>query len=221
MPILPTRMLVAIERPQSSPMSSEQPDVVSFQPHVLSRRSAWTAIVVLAAALVTALAVATFYHNRAATLQHQLSAAQSRLSSAAATPVVAAASGLPVTDTRVILLGPGSLDAQVSFVSSSSSARPGYLTITATISGGRPHTRYTLVWGSCASTLPQQSATGVTDASGGADLTGRVSQAALEGSYQLRLIPGNRSLPSLAIYGSWSQPAPGQPQTANNSGGGC
>lgn len=197
-------------------MSSGQPDVISFQPRVLPGRSAWAAIVVLAVALVTALVVAVHYHNQAISLQHQLGGAESRLSSAAVTPVVSAASGLPVTDTRVVLLGPESLDAQVTFASGSSPARQGFLTVTATISGGRPHTGYTLVWGSCASTFGQQSATGVTDASGRADLTGRVSRAALEGSYQLQLIPGNRNLEALAIYGSWSQPAPGQPHTANN-----
>jgi hypothetical protein len=200
-------------------MSSDQPDVVSFQPRTPSRRSAWAAVVILAAALVAALAFAVHYYNQAGSLQHQLSGAESRLSAAATAPVASAASGLPVTDTRVVLLGPDSLAAEVTFASASSPARQDYLTLTATITGGRPHTRYTLVWGSCAGNFAQQSATGLTDAGGHAELTGRVSRAALEGSYQLLLIPGNRDLQSLAIYGSWSQPVPGQPQIVLNSGG--
>ena len=174
---------------------------------------------ILAVALAAALAFAVHYYNQAGSLQHQLTGAESRLSSAVAAPATSAASGLPVTDTRVVLLGPDALAAEVTFASASSPARQDYLALTATITGGRPHTRYTLVWGSCAGKFAQQSTTGVTDASGQAQLTGRVSRAALEGSYQLQLIPGNHNLQALAIYGSWSQPVPGQPQIVLNSGG--
>jgi hypothetical protein len=104
----------------------------------------------------------------------------------------------------------------VTFAAASSPARQGYLTVTANITGGRPHTRYTLLWGSCSSTSLQQSATGVTDANGSADLVGQVSRASIAGSYQLQLIPGNSDLQSLAIYGYWSQPAPGQAQAASD-----
>jgi hypothetical protein len=158
--------------------------------------------------------VAVHYHDQAASLQHQLSRVQGSTSAATA-PVVSSASGLPVTDTRVVLLGSSSLTAQVTFAAGSSPARQAYLTMTAHITGGRPHTRYTLLWGSCSGTALQQSATGVTDANGRADLVGHVSRASLAGSYQLQLIPGNSDLQSLTIYSYWSQPAPGQAQTAS------
>ncbi len=183
---------------------------------MLSTRSVRAAVVLLAAAFVVALVVAFHYHNQAASLQHQLSRVQSRASSAATAPVVSSASGLPVTDTRVVLLGSRSLTAQVTFAVASSPARQAYLTVTANIIGGRPHTRYTLLWGSCPGTSLQQSATGVTDAYGRADLVGRVSRASIAGSYQLQLIPGNSDLQSLDIYGYWSQRAPGQAQTASD-----
>lgn len=197
-------------------MSSDQPDVISSQPHTFSNRSAWAAVVLLAVAFIAALVVAVHYHNQAASLQHQLSRVHGRSPSAATVPVVASASGLPVTNTRVVLLGSSSLTAQVTFAAASSPARQAYLAVTADISGGRPHTRYTLLWGSCSSTSLQQSATGITDAKGRADLVGHVSRAPIASSYQLHLIPGNSDLQSLAIYGSWSQPTPGQPQTASD-----
>lgn len=197
-------------------MSSDQPDIISSQPHTLPNRSARAAVVLLAAAFVAALIVAVHYHNQAASLQHQLSRVQGRISSAVTGPVVSSASGLPVTDTRVVLLGSRSLTAQVTFAAASSPAGQAYLTMTAHIIGGRPHTRYTLLWGSCSSTSLQQSATGITDAYGRADLVGQVSRASMAGSYQLQFIPGNSDLQSLAIYGYWSQPAPGQAQAASD-----
>lgn len=201
-------------------MSPDQPDVISSQPHTLSNRPAWAAVVLLAAAFVAALVVAVHYHSQAASLQHQLSRVQGRTPSAATAPVVSPASGLPVTDTRVVLLGSRSLTAQVTFAAASSPAGQAYLAVTAHISGGRPHTRYTLLWGSCSgASLPQtslpQSTTGVTDADGRADLAGHMSRAAIAGSYQLQLIPASSDLQSLAIYGYWSQPTPGQAQTAS------
>lgn len=196
----------------SSPMSSDQPDVISSQPHTLSNRSSWAAVVLLAAAFIAALVVAVHYHDQAASLQHQLNRVQGRTPTE---PVVSSASGLPVTDTRVVLLGPNSLTAQVTFAAASSPARQAYLTMTAHISGARPHTRYTLLWGSCSGPSLRY-ATGVTDADGRADLVGQVSRASIAGSYQLQLIPGSSGLQSLAIYGYWSPPSPGQAQTASN-----
>lgn len=194
-------------------MSSDQPDVISSEPHPLPNRSAWAAVVLLAAAFVAALVVAVHYHNQSASLQHQLSLVQGRIPSAAT--VASSASGLPVTEARVVLLGSNSLTAQVTFAAASSPAGQAYLTISAQISGGRPHTRYTLLWGSCSFRSLQQSVTGVTDAYGRADLVGQVSQASIAGSYQLQLIPGNSDLQALTIYGYWSQPARGQAQTAS------
>lgn len=191
-------------------MSSDQPDVISSEPHTLSNRSAWSAVVLVAAAFVAALVVAVHYHNQAVSLQHQLSSVQGRTPSAATAPVVSSASGPLVTDTRVVLLGSRSLTAQVTFATASSSAGQAYLAVTADISGGQPHTRYTLLWGSCSGTFPQQSVTGVTDAYGRAGLAGHMPQASIASSYQLQLIPGNSDLQSLAIYGYWSQPTPGQ-----------
>jgi hypothetical protein len=196
-------------------MSSDQPDVISSQPHTPSNRSTWAAVAVLAAALIAALVAAVHYHDQATSLQHQLSRVQGRTPSAGTAPVVSAASGLPVADTRVVLLGSSSLTAQVTFAAASSPAGQAYLTVTAHISGGRPHTRYTLLWGSCSGTSLQQSATGVTDAYGRADLSGHVSRASVARSYQLQLTPGNSDLQSLTMYGYWSQPTPGQAQSAS------
>jgi hypothetical protein len=133
-----------------------------------------------------------------------------------AATVASSASGLPVSDTRVVLLGSNSLTAQVTFAAASSPARQPYLVVTAHISGGRPHTRYTLLWGSCSATSLQHSAAGITDAYGRANLVGQMPRASIAGSYQLQLIPGNSDLQSLAIYGYWSQPAGGQAQTASD-----
>jgi hypothetical protein len=189
-------------------MSSNQPDVISSQPHTLSNRSAWAAVVLLAAAFVAAFVVAVHYHNQVASLQHHLSRVQGRPPSAATAPVASSSSGLPVADTRVILLGSNSLIAQVTVVAASSPARQVHIAVTAHISGGRPHTRYMLVWQpeTCSRTSPQQMAAGVTDANGRADLVGQIWRASVTGSYQLQLVPGISGLQSLAIYGYWSQP---------------
>jgi hypothetical protein len=183
---------------------------------MISNRFALVAVVLLAAAFVAALVAAVHYHNQAASLQHQLSRVQGRPPAAAAVPVASSSSVLPVADTRVVLLGSNALTAQVTLVVASSPYRQAYIAVTAQISGGRPHTRYALVWESCSGTSPQQTATGVTDANGRADLVGHLSRASVTGSYQLQLVPGISDLQSLAIYGYWSQPAlHGQGQIAS------
>ncbi len=189
-------------------MNSNQPDVISSQPPTLSNRSAWAAVVLLAAAFVAAFVVAVHYHNQVASLQHQLSRVQGRPPSAATAPAASSSSGLQVADTRVVLLGSSSLTAQVTLVAASSPARQVYIAVTAHISGGRPHTRYMLLWQpeSCSLTSPQQTAAGVTDANGRADLVGQIWRASVTGSYQLQLVPGISGLQSLAVYGYWSQP---------------
>jgi hypothetical protein len=44
-------------------MSSDQPDVISSEPHTPSSRSTWAAVALLAAALVAAPVIAVNYHN--------------------------------------------------------------------------------------------------------------------------------------------------------------
>jgi hypothetical protein len=188
-------------------MSSDQPDIISSHSNTLSSRFAWAAAALLAAAFVAALVAAVHYHNQVASLQHQLSRVQGGPRAAAAVSVTSSPSGLPVADTRVVMLGSNAFTAQVTLVAASSPARQAYIAVSAQISGGRPHTRYTLLWESDSVTSPQQTtATGVTDANGRADLVVDVSPASAIGSYQLQLVPGIRGFQSFAIYGYWSQP---------------
>jgi hypothetical protein len=184
-------------------MNPDQPDVVSASPRLLSRRAAWAVVVLLAAALVAVIAVAVHYHDQAASLQRQLSRAHGRAASASATPVAVSPFGLTVSSTAVALLGPGPLTGRVTFVAAHAPARQAEVAVMARISGGRPHTRYTLTGGSCSATTPRQRehlwAAGVTDAQGNADLSGPVSRVSMSDSYWLELSPGINNLrPALA-----------------------
>jgi hypothetical protein len=72
----------------------------------------------------------------------------------------------------------------------------------ARIGGGRPHTRCTLMGGSCSATPHQRGhlwAAGVTDAHGDADLFGPVTRVSMSDAYWLELSPGIQNLrPALA-----------------------
>jgi hypothetical protein len=181
-------------------MRPDQHDVISAHPRMPSSRAVWTtAVVLLAAALVAAIVAAVHYRGQASSLERQLRSAH-RTAPSAVTP--RAPSPPPyrptVSATSVALLASRPLTGKVTFVAVTSSARQAYVTIMASLGGGRPHTRYALVGGSCSGTSRYRWAAGITNAHGHADLLGPARRVP-PGAYWLELSPGIGNLhPSLA-----------------------
>jgi hypothetical protein len=147
----------------------------------------WALVLVLvAAALAGTTAVLIHANGQVASLQRQL-----RQARAAARPPSSAppASWVSISSTSVAMPGTGSVTGQVTFIAANPPARHAWVTITADLRGGRPHTRYTLIGGSCSGGSRYRWATGITDAHGNADLLGPAWRLAAGDRYWLELTP--------------------------------
>jgi hypothetical protein len=157
----------------------------------------WVLMLLLAAAaLAGTTAVLIHTRGQVASLQRQLREARA----AARLPASAApASWVSISSTSVALRGTGSLTGQVTFIAANPPARRASVTITARLRGARPHTRYTLIGGSCSGRSRYRWATGITNAHGNADLLGPAWRLPAGDRYWLELTPGIGGLhPALA-----------------------
>jgi hypothetical protein len=157
----------------------------------------WVVVLLL---VIVALAgtTAALIHSRGqvASLQRQL-----RKARAAARPSASSspASWVSISSTSMALPGTGSLTGQVTFIAANPPILQGHVTIMAHLQGGRPHTRYTLIGGSCFRRSRYRWATGITDAHGNADLLGPAWRLSAGDRYWLELTPGIGGLhPALA-----------------------
>ncbi|MGH3221291.1 MAG: hypothetical protein ACRDPY_21800 [Streptosporangiaceae bacterium] len=164
-------------------MKPQLPDVISAGPRAISSRAAWaTAVVLLTAALAVAITAAVHYRGEVAALHRQVRPV----------PVSLPPSTVPVTlsSTTVALAPYGALNGQVTVFSAWSSGELARIVLSAYISGGRPHTRYTLTGFDCAGSPGYQTwAAGVTDAGGSGNLTGQALTVSLKDDYWLYLSP--------------------------------
>jgi hypothetical protein len=126
-------------------MNPGQHDLISAHARMPASRAAWTTtVVLLAAALATAIVAAVHYRGQASSLERQLRTAH-RAAASAATPRPPLPPYRPaVSSTSVALLASRPLIGKVTFVAITSSARQAYVTIMASISCGRSHTMYAL-----------------------------------------------------------------------------
>jgi hypothetical protein len=97
------------------------------------------------------------------------------------------------------------MTGQVTFIAASPAARDASVTITAHLRGGLPHTRYTLIGGSCFGRSRYRWATGITDAHGNADLLGPAWRLPPGGWYWLELTPPAGG-PHSALAGDFTAP---------------
>jgi len=147
----------------------------------------WVLVLVLvAAALAGTTAVLFQTRGQVASLQRRLQQA-----GAAARPPASAPPGswVSISSTSVALPGTGSVAGQVTFIAANPPARYASVTITARLRGGRPHTRYALIGGSCSGRSRYRWATGITDAYGNAELLGPAWRLSAGGRYWLELRP--------------------------------
>jgi hypothetical protein len=142
-------------------------------------------LLLVIAALAGTTALLIHSRSQVASLQRQLRKARVVARSSASSP----ASWVSISSTSVALPGTGSLTGQVTFVAANPPAFQGYVTITAHLHGGRPHTRYTLIGGSCSRSSRYRWATGITDAHGNADLLGPAWRLTAGDRYWLELTP--------------------------------
>jgi hypothetical protein len=129
-------------------MEPQPPDMVSAEPRKIPLKAVWAAMFVLLLAGLAGTATAlVHYRGQVTTLQRQLRTAE------AAGPSLAVSSPAPqpVTSASTALLTSGPLAGKVTFVSAAPPGGQPWFTVTAHISGGRPHTRYALTGGSCSS----------------------------------------------------------------------
>ncbi len=160
-------------------MKPEPVDTISVEPRAISSRVAW----VLAVALLgVAIAVAVHYRAEVAALQrHPRSVAASL--PPRTVPLV-------LSSRTVTLPSYGALNGAVTVVSAKFSGGVEQIALTAHISGGMPHTGYTLIGFDCARSTGYQSwAAGVTDAHGSGNLSGRAWTVSLTDAYWLYLSP--------------------------------
>ena len=166
----------------------QRPAVSLFaRPGVRPPGAVWVLVLVLlAAALAGTTAVLIHSRGQVASLQRQL-----RHARAAASQLVSAppSSWVSISSTSVALPGTGSMTGQVTFIAANPPARNALVTITAHLRGARPHTRYTLIGGSCSSRSRYRWAAGITDARGNADLIGPAWRLSAGGRYWLELTP--------------------------------
>lgn len=167
-------------------MHPQPPDVASAEPRKIPPGAGWTiVVVVLVAAFAGTLAALIHYHSQVVSLQRQLRTAE------AAGPSLAVSSPAQqaVTSTSAALLASGPLAGKVTFVSADPPGGQPWFTVTAHISAGRPHTRYTLTGGSCSNYSHRHLwAAGITNAHGSADLRGPIWRFRT-GEYWLELSP--------------------------------
>ena len=174
----------------------QPPDVVSAEPRKIPPRVVWAAVfVLLLAGLAGTAAALVHYRGQVATLQRQLRTAE------AAGPSLAVSSPAPqpVTIASAALLTSGPLAGMVTFVSADPPGGQPWFTVTAHVSGGRPHTRYVLAGGSCSGSGHRRLwAAGITNAHGSGDLRGPVWRSQTGQSW-LELSPAaGHAHPSLA-----------------------
>jgi hypothetical protein len=190
-------------------MKPDDPDVISFgrpppgKSHIAwpgAHRVGWIVVAFLSVGLAVAIIVAVHYHGQVVALHRQAHNAPRAAWSPTRSPTKTPPSRLTVSSTDVAFIAAGSLTGDVTFVAANP---PGGLqtniVIIAHVSGGRPHTRYTLTGGSCSGGPDHAWASGVTDAGGNGDLIGPVRRISQAANYWLELNPAVRSLhPSLA-----------------------
>lgn len=159
--------------------------MISAEPRTVSSRIAWVlAVVLLAAALAVAIAVALHYRAKVAALRrHPRSVAAS----------LPASTVPPTLSSRTVMLPPyGALNGEVTVVSAKFSGGLEQIVLSAHISGGRPHTGYTLIGFDCAGSTGYESwAAGVTDAHGSGNLSGHAWMVSLTDEYWLYLSPSS------------------------------
>lgn len=159
--------------------------MISAEPRTISSRVAWVlAVALLAAALTVAITVAVHYHAEVAALRrHPHSAAASLPPSTVP---------LTLSSRTVRLPSYGSLNGAVTVVSAKFSGGLEQIVLSAHVSGGRPHTGYTLTGFDCAGSTGYQSwAAGVTGADGTGNLSGRTRTVSLTDEYWLYLSPSS------------------------------
>jgi len=182
-------------------MSPNEPDVISFgRRRAGANRIAWAVVAFLSAALAIAIIASVHYHGQVVALHRQARNAAQPAVSPTTSPTSAPSSGLTVSTTNVGLVRAGSLTGEVTFIADNSlGGMQTNVAIIAYLSGGRPHTRYTLTGGSCSGGPRHQWAGGVTDARGNAELVGPVRQISHGANYWLELNPAIRGFhPALA-----------------------
>ncbi len=159
-------------------------DTISAGPRTLSSRAGWVLAGLLAAALAGAIAVAAHYRAEVAELrQHQRPVAAS-LPPAAVPPAL--------SSRTVTLPAYGTLSSSVTIASARFSGGLEQIVVSAHITGGRPHSGYTLTGFDCTGSTGYQSwAAGVTDAHGSADLSGHTWAVSLTDEYWLYLSPSS------------------------------
>lgn len=163
----------------------EPVDVISAEPRTIPSRVGWVlAVALLAAALGVAIAVAVHYRAEVAALQRH------PRSAAATLPL----STIPLTlsSKTVTLPSYGTLNSVVTIVSAKFSGGLEQVMLSAHISGGKPHTGYTLLGFDCDGSTGYESwAAGVTDVHGSGNLSGRAVSVSLTGQYWLYLSPSS------------------------------
>jgi hypothetical protein len=176
-------------------------DVISASPRAVPSRVAWlTVVVVLAAALIGALVVASHYRQEAAMRHRQLRAA----------PVVPVAPPsralLAMSSDTVALPASGKLAGEVTSFAVLFSAGRVQVVVTARITGGRPDSQYELFGGDCAGKAADHAwAWGTTDTHGSADLAGQAWTVSAGHEYYLVVTsPGlYREHPGPAVRGQF------------------
>jgi hypothetical protein len=138
----------------------------------------------LAAALAGAITVAVHYRGEVASLHRQL-----RSVPASHPPSTVL---LTLSSRTVALPSYGALNGAVTVFSAKSSGGLAQILVSARISGGRPHTGYTLIGFDCAGSPGYETwGAGVTDANGTANLSGQALTVSLRDTYWLYLSPAS------------------------------
>jgi hypothetical protein len=154
------------------------------------------AVALLASALAVAITVALHYRGEVAALRGH----------PPPPPVSVPRSGarLTLTSSTVALPRHGTLVGVVTVISARSSGDLAQVALSAHITGGRPHTGYTVVGFDCAGSSGYESwAAGVTNADGSGNLTGHAWLVSLRDSYWLYLSPSSGST-GRGLHGSFT-----------------
>jgi hypothetical protein len=177
-----------------------QPAVESSATAVRSQAAWITAMAVLAAALVVAVAAASSYRGEAAHARQELASVDASVT--AKVPLL-----LRLSSSTAALPSSRLLAGEVTVFAVHSSAGLARIMVTAQIRGGRPHARYELSGGDCAGNGPDHDwAAGVTDAAGSAEMTGPAWTVSVSHEYFLALNgPGRQDPPGPALRGHFGR----------------
>jgi hypothetical protein len=161
--------------------------MISADPRPISARVAWAlACALLAAALAGGVMIAIHHHGRAAALR--------RYPRPLPSPLPVGTVPAPRSSRTVALPAHGTLSGVVRVVSARYSAGLEEITLSARITGAKPHTEYTLTEFDCAGTTGYQPwAAGVTNAAGTGILSGHARMVSLTDEYWLYLSPASGS----------------------------